>query len=62
MASIKNYLGDGVYVTYDGYNIILTTENGISVQDEIFLDPSVVEAFLRYIKDLKNEDSTGNYK
>lgn len=60
MASIKNYLGDGVYVTYDGYNIILTTENGICVQDEIYLDPSVVEAFLRYIKDLKNEDSTRN--
>jgi hypothetical protein len=35
----KRYVADGVYVEYDGFEIILTTENGISVQNRIVLEP-----------------------
>ncbi len=43
----KDYLGDGVYVEHDGYNIILTTErdNGI---ETIYLEPPVLAALVRY--------------
>ena len=44
----KLYLGDGVYVDHDGFNLILTTENGISVTNEIFLEPDIFEALKRY--------------
>jgi hypothetical protein len=49
----KEYIGDGVYVDFDGYNIVLTTENGISVTNTIVLDPTVIKSMLTYIKDLK---------
>lgn len=55
IASSKNerqkvYLGDGVYVTFDGWHIVLTTENGISITNTIFLEPKVIEALLVYMQ------------
>jgi hypothetical protein len=35
----KAYLGDGCYVSFDGYALWLTTENGISAQSTICLEP-----------------------
>ena len=49
----KDYLGDGVYVIFDGYHVVLTTENGISVQNVVRLDDTVVESFERYLAKLK---------
>jgi hypothetical protein len=46
----KTYLGDGVYANFDGYSIILTTEDGISVTNEIYLEPEVWQALLEYMK------------
>lgn len=40
----KQYLGDGVYLEYDGANLILTTENGISVTNRIVLEWEVFQA------------------
>lgn len=55
----KKYLGDGVYVRWDGYHIILTTENGIEVENTIFLDRRVMQSLINYNEDLissmKNE-------
>ena len=45
----KNHIGDGVYVEDDGYGIVITTENGISVQNRIVMEPEVIEAFERYV-------------
>jgi len=42
--SKKLYLGDGVYVEYNG-DVILTTEDGIRVTNRIVLEPGVMEAF-----------------
>jgi len=33
----KVYLGDGVYARYDGFNVVLTAENGVRATDEIYL-------------------------
>ena len=46
----KLYLGDSVYASNDGYNIQLTTEDGLSVRDTIFLEPFVFEALIAYAK------------
>ncbi len=44
----KTYLGDGAYAQYDGYHIILTTENGVSVQNRIALEPSVYDSLVKF--------------
>ena len=49
----KQYLGDSVYVDYDGYYLILTTENGIKESNRILLEPKVFEALKNYVDRLK---------
>lgn len=51
MDANKKYLGDGVYVSYDGFHTILTTEDGARVENEIYLDPSVLKELEIYCKD-----------
>lgn len=46
----KEYLGDGCYARDVGFGIVLTTENGISVQNEIEMEPAVLRAFFRFIE------------
>ena len=48
----KTYLGDAVYASYDGYQIELTTEDGLQVTNRIYLEPQVLEAFSRYTKQI----------
>lgn len=44
------YLGDGVYVDIDDHaSVVLTTEDGIVVVNRIYLEPAVLEAFLKWI-------------
>ena len=46
----QDYLGDGVYVDFDGHHIVMTA-NGIgpAATDTIHLDPDVVESFSKYL-------------
>lgn len=57
---MKEYLGDAVYADFNGYHVILTTTDGISVTNRIYLEPSVVAAFDRYIKKLDAEAADGH--
>lgn len=47
---MKEYLGDGVYMEFDGVDIILTTEDGISIQNRIVLEPSLWQALIDFIQ------------
>ncbi len=49
------YLGDGVYAAYDGYGIELTTNDGISVTNRIYLGPEVFQNLEEYVRRLRNE-------
>lgn len=44
----KVYLGDSVYAAFDGYHIVLTTENGLGVSNRVLLEPEVIREFVRY--------------
>lgn len=57
MKDFKSYLGDSVYVKYDGYHIWLTTENGYpdDPRNKIALEPSVYSALLEWVDNLKRE-------
>lgn len=48
----KVYLGDGVYAQWDGYQLILTTENGIEVTNIIVLEPEVLRALGLFFQQL----------
>ena len=45
----KTYLGDGVYCSYGGRGFVLTTEDGISVSNEIVMEPEVIAAFNEFV-------------
>jgi len=48
----KIYLGDGVYVSYDGYHIVLTTSTGGEPDNTIYLDHYVSTQLVEYMKRL----------
>ena len=52
---MKAYLGDGVYCQFDGYALVLTTEDGIRATNTIVLEPDVYSALVRYVKQLGGE-------
>jgi hypothetical protein len=61
MIDIKpRYLGDGVYASFDGYHIILTTEIEAN-PPLVYLDPDVVAALIKYNTDILDE-VTSNIK
>ena len=49
-AIAKSYIGDGVYVEFDGYYLILTTENGIETTNRIVLEPDVYRFLTKYVE------------
>jgi hypothetical protein len=57
MRTSKVYLGDAVYIDHDGYNVILTTENGYEATNTIVLEPAVLESLLSYVKQLVTNEN-----
>ncbi|GAH81432.1 unnamed protein product [marine sediment metagenome] len=53
---IKIYIGDSVYADYDGYHIILTTNNGYGDTNTIALEPSVYDALILFNERIKQEN------
>jgi len=46
---MEKYLGDGLYVSFDGYQFKLRAprENG---DHEVYLEPPVLKSFLEYVE------------
>lgn len=49
----KEYLGDGVYAAWTGYDVVLTTEDGIKASNTIILEPQVVRALENFLSRLR---------
>jgi len=47
---MKQYIGDSVYVDFDGHDIVLTTPN-----NRIVLESKVYESLLKWVEHLKIE-------
>lgn len=45
------YLGDGVYASWDGFQIWLTTQTG----DKIALEPEVFQELIKFNEDLQKQ-------
>lgn len=50
----ETYLGDAVYASFDGFQILLRTGDGNA--QRIYMDLYVVEEFLRYVRRVKEGD------
>jgi|HubBroStandDraft_5_1064220.scaffolds.fasta_scaffold38287_4 hypothetical protein len=50
---MKQYLGHAVYVDYDAaIGLVLTTEDGFTATNTIFMDPEVYAALVEYVSRL----------
>lgn len=52
----KTYIGDGIYADDIGYAMILTTEDGISVQNVIHIEVRELKAINRYAEAIWGKD------
>ena len=51
------YLGDSVYVEYDGFHIVLYLNNGFGPKGQIYLDDEVASSLLKYLEKAFEEPS-----
>lgn len=52
----KRYLGDGVYVEVEEGMLCLTTSDGISVTNRIYLEPAVYSALEQFDADVSHDE------
>jgi hypothetical protein len=48
MSRFRQYLGDGLFADFDGFQIVLTAEDGARATNTVYLEPSVYEALKRW--------------
>lgn len=48
----ESYLGDGLYVSHDGFQVRLRAGNGADDDNVVYLEPSVLAAFEAWLKRL----------
>ena len=47
------YLGGGLSADFNGHQVELYTGNGYGITNQVFLDQSVLNAFLQWVNDKK---------
>lgn len=53
---LKEYLGDGLYIIYDGYQLVLTTDiESPETANTVYLESSVYRNLLGFVERLKEE-------
>jgi len=58
----RRYLGDGVYVAFDGYAIVLSAENGVTAHwNALEHYDQLPNGSRAYIRGLKAQDATVRY-
>ena len=53
--TFEAYLGDGLYVKLEGSMIKLYASNGLFETAAVYLEPEVLEAFLSWVKRVRDE-------
>lgn len=51
--SVTTYLGDSVYAEFDGFGIILTTNNGSGPTNTIYLEPATYHGLTKFVEQLQ---------
>ena len=57
--TMKTFVGDSVYAEWDGYELILTTDNGYpdDPRNRIVLDPQVWSALVQWLDRAKSKET-----
>lgn len=50
MSDREEYLGDGLYASFDGYQFKLRAPRGAHGDHEVYLEPEVFDAFVAFAK------------
>jgi hypothetical protein len=50
---MDHYLGDGLYATVTSGMVELYASNGVTKTDRVYLEPGVLEEFLRWVAENK---------
>jgi len=60
---MKMYLGDSVYADFDGYGIVLTTENGYpdDPRNKIILESQVYSALTKFVERLRIDNESDSH-
>lgn len=53
----KEYLGDGLYAEFNGYQITLKANDPISPSDVVYMDEDVIASFIRFVDSIKEDKS-----
>ena len=56
----KTYIGDSVYVDWDGYHVVLTTSDGVYDSNEILLEEAVMNNLLKYYEKIRKDNAAGS--
>ena len=56
---MNEYIGDGLYADFDGWQIELYAYNGVNKTYVVYLEPDVLVTFLRYVENLKKNLTNG---
>lgn len=55
----KTYIGDSVYAEFNGYGIVLTTENGNGASNRIILEPQIWQSLKEWVDRLEKSLTAG---
>lgn len=55
----ETYLGDGLYASFDGYQIGLRAPRGPDGDHRVFLNPQTLAALTRYVEALRRDQEHG---
>ena len=50
-----DYLGDGAYVRFDGFGFTVMANSHTNPTDEVYLEPSAIEALNRFVKRMQEK-------
>lgn len=56
----EEYLGDGLYVSFDGFQFCLRAPDTMSGDRIVYLEPDAVVAFERYVKKVHQNSLANN--
>lgn len=56
MKIIEGYLGDGLYVSFDGHQLALKANHHEYPTDTVYLEPQVWENLVKFVERLKDKD------
>jgi hypothetical protein len=55
MSGKKAYIGDGAFVEFDGFAVVLSTEDGEQTTNRIVLEPDTLNSLLEWLQTMAEE-------